>query len=287
MRVCFVSVPYDLGRHEAGHGQGPRALMGCGLDRLLSESGYAVDAKTILCEEAEHLGDTRTTFKLNALLSDAISEIVSAGTFPIVLAGNCVTSSGTISGLHSDQLHVLWLDAHADFNTPETTESGYLDGMALSIACGRCWKQLSARNPRFLRAREENVTLVGTRDLDAEEAGLLSGSRVRVITTEQLRKSSLHIPDPIGPRDTEVYVHLDADVLDASAGSANRFASEGGLLENEVGHLLSWVISSYNVLALAVTAYGPDHDRSGSIRQALARLIISSVTSIDAAQKAT
>jgi arginase len=287
MRVCFVSVPYDLGRYNAGHGQGARTLMRSGLDKLLSESGYAVDAKTILCEEAEQLTDTQTTFKLNALLSEAISEIVSAGTFPIVLAGNCITSSGTISGLHNEQLHMLWLDAHADFNTPETTQSGYLDGMALSVACGRCWRQLSAQDPRFLRMKEENVTLVGTRDLDAEEARELSESRVRVITTDQLRKNSLHIPDPIGPGDTELYIHVDADVLDVGVGSANQFISKGGLLENEVNHLLSWAISSYKVIALAITAYGPNHDGGGSIKQALGRLIISSVSSIAAAQRAT
>jgi arginase len=282
MRVCFVSVPYDLGRYNAGHGQGPRSLMGSGLDRLLSEAGFAVDTKTIICEDAEQLTETQTTFKVNVLLSEAISGIVDAGTFPVVLAGNCITSSGIVSGVHSDELHVLWLDAHADFNTPETTRTGYLDGMALSIACGRCWKLLSSANPRFLPMKEENVTLVGTRDLDTEEARVLSESKVRVVTPEKLRMNRLQIPDPIGPGDTELYIHLDADVLDVSAGRANRFASKGGLLESEVNHLLSWAISSYKVVALAVTAFGPDHDTSGSIKEALGRFIIGAVNSVAA-----
>ncbi len=284
MRVCFVSVPYDLGRHNVGHGQGPRSLMSSGLDKLLSESGYAVDAKTILCEDADQLTDTQAAFKLNAQLSETISEIVNSGTFPIVLAGNCITCSGTVSGLDSEDLHVLWLDAHADFNTPETTESGYLDGMALSIACGRCWKRLSATNPRFRAIKEENVTLIGTRDVDAEEARVLSESKARVFSPEKLRNNSLQIPEQIGPRDTELYIHLDADVLDASVGRANRFASKGGLLETEVNHLLSWAISSYKVVALAITAFGPEHDAGGSIKAALTRLIISSVGLVAASQ---
>jgi len=259
--------------------------MSSGLDKLLSESGYAVDTKTIICDDADQLTDTQTTFKLNAQLSKAISEIVNAGTFPIVLAGNCITSSGTASGLDSEDLHMLWLDAHADFNTPETTESGYLDGMALSIACGRCWTRLSATNPRFRRVKEENVTLVGTRDLDGEEARTLSESKVTVFTPERLRKNSLQIPDQIGPRDTELFIHLDADVLDADAGRANRFASKGGLLENEVNHLLSWAISSYQVVGLAIAAFDPGHDAAGSIKAILTRLIISSVGSVAASRR--
>jgi arginase len=286
MRVCFISVPYDLGRYDVGHGQGPRSLMSSGLDKLLSEAGYAVDTKTIICGDAEQLTDIQTTFRLNAQLSEAIAEVVNAGTFPIVLAGNCITSSGTVSGLDSEDLHMLWLDAHADFNTPETTESGYLDGMALSIACGRCWKRLSATNPRFRPIKEENVTLVGTRDLDAEEAMALSASKVRVFAPEKLRKNSLQIPDQIGPRDTDLCIHLDADVLDAGVGRASRFASKGGLLETDVNHLLSWAISSYRVVALAITAYGPDYDAGGSIKAILARLIISSVGLVAASQQA-
>ena len=284
MRVCFVSVPYDLGKYNVGHGQGPRTLMSSGLDRLLSESGYAVDTKTILCEDAEKLTDTQTTFKLNALLSEAISQIVSAGTFPIVLAGNCITASGIVSGLHNDELHLLWLDAHADFNTPETTQSGYLDGMALSIACGRCWKTLSAMNPKYLPIREENVTFVGTRDLDLEEAKVIADSRIKVVTTERLRKNGLQIQNEVGPSGSELYIHLDADVLDIDVGHANRFSSKGGLLESELNGLLSWAISTYKVVALAITAFGPNHDASGNIKETLGRIVISAVRSVAATQ---
>src|SRR5271157_5711782 len=179
MRVCFVSVPYDMGKYNTGHGQGPGSLMGSGLGRLLSESGHTVDSKTIICSDAEQLTDVQSTFKVNALLSKAVSEIAQSGALPVVLAGNCVSSTGTLSGLHSEDTGVMWLDAHADFNTPETTLSGYLDGMALSIACGRCWKSLSRADPRFLAVKEDHVTLVGTRDLDPEEARVLASSRIK------------------------------------------------------------------------------------------------------------
>jgi arginase len=284
MRICFVSVPYDTGKYNVDHGLGPRSLMSAGLDRLLSESGFAVDSKTIICDSAEDLTDVQVTFKLNALLSEAVSRIVEAGTFPVILAGNCISSVGVVSGLHNADLRVLWLDAHADFNTPETTLSGYLDGMALSTACGRCWKLLSASDPRFLALSEEHVTLAGSRDLDPEERRLLGESKIRTVSAERLRKNDLQLPDEIGPAGSDLYIHLDADVLDKDVGHANRFASKGGLQVSEIESLLSWAISSYHVEALGVTAYGPDHDGTGAVRTALSRIIISAINAIAARQ---
>ena len=280
MRVCFVSVPYDMGKYNVGHGQGPGSLMGSGLGRLLSESGHTVDSKTIICSDAEQLTETQSTFKLNALLSKAISDIAQFGALPIVLAGNCVTSAGTLSGLHNEEISMLWLDAHADFNTPETTQSGYLDGMALSIACGRCWKSLSAADSRYLAVKEDHVTLVGTRDLDPEEAKVLAASKIKVVTTEQLRKNNCQIPTEVAPPAGDLYVHLDADVLDVGVGHANRFASPGGLQEKEINSLLSWAVSSYNVVGLAITAFGPGHDIDGTVREALKGIVLSAVNAI-------
>ena len=280
MRVCFVSVPYDMGKYNVGHGQGPGSLMGSGLGRLLSESGHTVDSKTIICSDAEQLTDIQSTFKLNALLSKAISDAVQSGALPIILAGNCVTAAGTLSGLHNDDMSMMWLDAHADFNTPETTQSGYLDGMALSIACGKCWKSLSATDPRYLAIKEDHVTLVGTRDLDPEEAKVLAASRISVVSTEQLRKNNCQIPSEIAPPAGDLYVHLDADVLDAGVGHANRFASPGGLQEKEIKSLLSWAVSSYSVVALAITAFGPGHDIDGTVREALKGIVLSTVNAM-------
>jgi arginase len=279
MRVCFVSVPYDLGRYNTGHGLGPRKLTSSGLDRLLSEAGHNVDSKTIVCGDADELTDIQLTFKLNELLSDAVSGIAQSGTLPIVLAGNCITSAGTLSGLHNPDIRVLWLDAHADFNTPETTTSGYLDGMALSVACGRCWKSLSARDPRYLPVKEDRITLVGTRDLDEQESKLLASSAMRVVTRAQLKEANYQVPR-MGSATEDLFIHLDADVLDISLGRANGFACPNGLLEQELRSIVEWAVASFNVCGLAITAFSPVHDTEGSIRQSLERTIISMVNAL-------
>src|SRR5208282_3361335 len=153
-------------------------------------------------------------------------------------------------------------------------------GMALSIACGRCWKSLSRADPRFLAVGEDHVTLVGTRDLDSEEARALKASRIRVVTTEQLSKNNCQIPEEAAPPAGDLYIHLDADVLDAGVGHANRFASPGGLHETEIRSLLSWTVSSYNVVALAITAFSPGHDIDGTVREALKGIVLSTVNAM-------
>jgi arginase len=281
MRVCCISVPYDMGRFKAGHGQGSMRLRD-GVERLLRESGHRVESRTIICKDAEQLTDTQTTFTLNALLSAAIAKIAGSGTFPVVFAGNCMTAAGTLSGLGKENISMVWMDAHADFNTPETTRSGYLDGMSLSVACGRCWRGLSAADPRYRAVKEDHVTLVGTRDLDPEEGRMLSASTMRVVTAGQLRESDCHLPGVAAPPLGDLYVHLDADVLDTSIGHANRFASTGGLLEKETSMLMQWAVSKYNVAALAITAFDPERDPAGSIQTALERIVHATVTALDA-----
>ncbi|HET6450666.1 MAG TPA: arginase family protein [Spirochaetia bacterium] len=280
MRVCFISVPFDLGRYNSGHGLGPRKLMSSGLDRLLSEAGHTVDSKTVVCNDADSLTDIQTTFALNGLLSETVASVAESGTFPIVLAGNCITTAGAISGLHRESLGMLWLDAHADFNTPDSSTSGYLDGMALSVACGNCWKSLAARDPRYRPVAENNVALVGARDVDRGEAELLAGSRVRRVSRDQLRKEGFRLPREAAPEAEELFIHLDADVLDLDIGRANSFAVAGGLSENDVVSLLGWAVSSYRVVGAAVTAYSPVHDETGAIRQSLVRIVLSLVNAV-------
>ena len=91
---------------------------------------------------------------------------------------------GTLGGLGTGPTGVRWFDAHGDFNTPESTLGGFLDGMALAIATGRCWIGLAATVPGFTPVAEENVVLVGARDLDPAEGELLRASRVQHLPSD-------------------------------------------------------------------------------------------------------
>jgi arginase len=274
MRVCFISVPYDLDRRDEGMGRGPAAILDKTLFDELRRSGHTVESRTLLLPGDGSFRDARAVFKLNALISESVRRAVERGFFPLILAGSCMTTVGAVSGLHDKNIGLVWLDAHGDFNTPETTVSGYLDGMALSVACGRCWKALAASDPAFLPASEDHVFLVGARDFDAAETAELSRSNVNVVTSERARRSNWRILNLEKSPIRDLHIHLDADVLDDGVGRANRFASSGGLFPRDLEELLSFIVGSYAPRAFSITAYDPEYDLSGSILSVLRGIIL-------------
>ena len=168
---------------------------------------------------------------------------------------------------------VAWFDAHGDFNTPETTSSGFLDGTALAIITGRCWTQLAATVPGFTPIADERVCLIGTRDLDSLESALLGESRVDVIAPKQLRSSLPRTLKSIRNHVENIYVHLDLDVLDSTVAPANSYALAGGLTLEDLDHALSQIAGEFRVAGMTLSAYDPAVDTNGYAAQAAIRLI--------------
>src|SRR6478735_11713834 len=97
--------------------------------------------------------------------------------FPVVLSGNCLAAVGVIAGL-GEGTGVIWIDAHGDFNTPQTTTRGFLDGMTLATATGKCWVELANGIEGFMPVPEDAVVLIGARDLDPGEKAALARSSI-------------------------------------------------------------------------------------------------------------
>src|SRR4029077_20979784 len=141
--------------------------------------------------------EIQTSFELMRMLSGAVRDAVESGRLPIVLAGNCSTAVGTLAGL-GGSVGVAWFDAHGDFNTPDTTTSGFLDGTAVAIITGRCWKQLAVSIPGFQPIADETVCLIGTRDVDSLEGRLIAESGVDVIEPSKIRSELPRTLNAIG-----------------------------------------------------------------------------------------
>src|SRR5438067_1015555 len=148
MNVEIFSLPYDSGHRGVRMGAGPERLLQAGLDRNLRVAGHGVTEEWIEAPDGLHT-EIGTSFELYRRLSARMHGAVEAGRFPIILAGNCGSALGTVSGMGQERTGVIWFDAHGDFNTPETSPSGFLDGMALAILTGACWKTLAAAIPFF------------------------------------------------------------------------------------------------------------------------------------------
>ena len=272
MDVQLLAVPYDSGNHRARMGAGPEALLDAGLERALRENGHGVHTRVAELNNSWR-AEIQTSFELMRMLSGAVREALESGRLPIVLAGNCNTAVGTLAGLGTDATGVAWFDAHADFNTPETTTSGFLDGTAVAILTGRCWTQLAATVPEFEPIPDDRVCLIGTRDIDSLEGGLLDESGVDVIEPRKLRSDLAGTLASIKQHVQKMYVHLDLDVLDDRVAAANSFAVSGGLTIEDVEYALSEIARQFQIVGITLSAYDPAADTDGAAGRAAIRLI--------------
>ncbi len=267
MNVQIIQVPYDSGNCGARMGRGPEHFVNRGLAQRLSDLGHDLSLGTVEAT-GELTLEVGTTFELNRTLAERVREAVGAGRTPLVLAGNCDSCLGTFAGLGADPIGILWLDAHGDFNTPETSTSGFIDGMALSIALGHCWTAIARTIPGFVPVPEANVLLLGARDLDPEERRRVEGSEITWIPARPIIEdgplAALAAPlEALGHCARRVYLHIDLDVLDPEVAHANRLAAPGGLTVEQVSEIIRIARARFAIAALAITAYDPSYDADG------------------------
>jgi len=173
-----------------------------------------------------------------------------------------------LGGVETEGLGIVWLDAHGDLHTPETTTSGMLDGMALATATGRCWSALAASVDGFAPVPDDRVLLVGGNALDGAELRLLEGSPMLHASPSQVRGRGTGRPladllDALAGRVRRVYLHVDLDVHDPSEGKANEFWAPAGLTADEVRGVVREVAARVPIAGASITAYDPSFDPEG------------------------
>ena len=271
--VHVISVPYDSGRRGVRIGRGPEHLLDSGLTAALRACGREVRA-TVVESANDFPAEVATGFGLAGLVSEEVRGAARANEFPLVLSGNCAISVGTLAGLGAADVGNVWFDAHADFNTPETTTSGFSDGMGAAIAVGHCWGAMAAGIPGFVSLAEANLLFVGTRDVEGAERRRLDESSSTVLGARSIRESGVQkalVPalDALRDRVERVYVHLDLDVLDPEeVGPANGYAAAGGLAREEVEEALVLIGERFSVVAAGIASYDPSLDREEEVSKA-------------------
>ena len=264
----ILTVPYELGRLRDGTGTGAEALRDAGAVDALASAGARVRDETIALDErfaTTGHGDVDAAFALIGAVAGRVGDATAAGAVPVVLGGSCFLGVGVTAGLPPPQPQVLYLDAHADFNHPDSSEHGYFDGMGLAVMTGGAWQGMHASLTGAEPVPESSVVLAGARDFDPSEEERLSRSGIRHVPPAALRSSAplIRALDAIGPPEAGVYLHLDLDVIDPSVAPANVYAAPGGLSGEELVRLVSAVVATRPVRAVALTCYdaGFDPDR--------------------------
>ena len=221
MNIRVLNVPYDSGQYRARMGCGPDRLFKFGLQPLLTRLGHNFVGEEITAPDS-YLAEIKTAFALCRTAADRVRAWRQEGYFPIALSGNCNTAVGTISGCGCQNTGVVWFDAHGESTTPETTTSGFLDGMGISILTGQCWATLARTIPGFDPVPGKHILLVGARDS--------SPTRSRCWTERELLASpnTDHLRSQLASLARQVdgvYLHIDLDVLDPTEAIANQLGA--------------------------------------------------------------
>jgi len=263
--IRVIVVPYELGRLGEGVGGGPDALLAAGAQAALASGGGRVGVELVELDPrfgSSGHGEADACFELIRLVREQVASTVRVGALPVVLSGSCFVAVGVVAGLGPPPPAVVWLDAHSDFNTPETTFEGYFDGMGLAVLTGGAWQAMHARVSGAVPVAEQSVVLAGARDLEAPEEKRLDASSLRRVTGDELRDPAAvsRALRATGEAGNGVYLHLDLDVLDASVARVNVFAAAGGPDGDELVRLIETTVGSCEVRAASLTAYDPELD---------------------------
>ena len=276
MNIQIIQIPYDSGHRGIRTGRGPEHFLQHRVDQILRDDGHQVGSYRIE-SKASFTSEIGTAFELNRLLAEQVRSTISRKMFPVVLAGNCNSCLGTLAGIGQDRLGIVWFDAHGDFNTPETTLSGFLDGMGLTMATGRCWQSLLGAIPGFSPIPEANVLHIGARDLDPDEERLLQQSEIEVVMPSKEERNVHKAVDTafnkLRDKVARVYLHVDLDVLDTDEALPNHLAVPGGLSVEMVEEIIRTAKARFEVCAGAITSFDPDYDKDDKVLDAGIRIV--------------
>lgn len=219
-------------------------------------------------------GEVGKNFELLRRTSTIVADVISQGSLPIMLAGNCTATVGVSAGisvssaLGEETLGCIWFDAHDDINTPDVLTSGYLDSMAIAVMAGQCWKSLVQSIPGFWKFDMQNLIHVGMRDMTELERRRVEEAGFSVIWGNERERVDF-ASETEGVLSSKNFnltmVHLDLDCLDSSIGPVNKWPSAGGLLEKDLVGCLDMIPRTCRPVSLTVAGFDPAVDIRGRI----------------------
>jgi arginase (EC 3.5.3.1) len=271
--IAIIGVPLDLGAGRRGVDMGPSAIRYAGLRERIAALGYRVrDLGNLAVPLAEQIEPPDADEPLRYLqpiagvvrdLAQQVRQVISGNTLPIILGGDHSLSIGSVAGVaHNRRVGVIWLDAHGDYNTPETTPSGNIHGMGLAVLTGRGHPMLTGLIGRTPVLRPGDAALVGVRNLDDGERELLRTSGVRVFTMHDIdrrgmaavmEEAILHVSaGTIG-----FHLSFDLDVLDPHEAPGVGTPVLGGITYREAHLAMELIAASGRLISLDLVEVNP------------------------------
>jgi arginase len=284
LKVRIIGVPMDLGQSRRGVDMGPSALRVAGLQSRLKQLGHQVeDIGNIPVKQPEEMsiGEKRAKYMQEIAetcsdLAKIVQESLDERFFPLVLGGDHSIAAGAVSGVaahfrkEKKQIGYIWLDAHGDMNTPDSSPSGNVHGMPLAAVMGYGSTELVDLLGFKPKVEPQNIVLVGVRDLDAQERRLVKKSGVRVFTMRDIDERGMRevMADALkyATDDTDgIAVSLDMDFVDPSDAPGVGTPVRGGVTYREAHLAMEMIADSDAMAAMELVEINPiidEHNRT-------------------------
>lgn len=287
--IGVIGIPYNVGWKGEGIDEGPSALRRAGLIEQLGQVAEAVVDLGDVSVDLPSRDDSNPKL-LNPHQVVAVCRAVAAwvrsaceqGRFPLVLGAEDSVIMGIVEGLTqglSEPVGLIYLDAHGDFNTPETTPSGLIGGMDVAILTGRGPDLLTKIFGPKPQLREEQIAIFGARDLDPPEREMLKESKVHLYTMDRVRKLGAEramrdATEKLSRFCERIYIHMDIDVLEPSEMKAIHMSAPDGLTLADCASALRAVRETGKLCGLAVMVFNARKDPNRTEAGKLTRMII-------------
>jgi arginase len=275
-----------------GTSSGPGTMAGGGIQGILTRDGATVRVSEVRLtpeENTEYGGWKRLSMALGHF-ADIVAQNEREGWFTVGLEGTCPSMPGLVGGLqHSGATHdairvgMLWLDAHPDFNTPETTRSGSLGGMPVAVATGRALQRMRMQAKLDPPLADRYIVMGGVRLTDPLEQELLDQSGIEQLTVDDLRNMTPAVftqLDRLSRLVDKIYVHIDMDVLDPREVMTHPNKVPGGPSSEQLARLFEAIFARYPKASAIGFATIPLPDEGGLALAAVNRMIEGAVRGV-------
>lgn len=276
MKIRILGVPLDLGQERRGVDMGPSAVRAAGLNAAIAALGHSVqdsgDLRVKIPEE-QHYGDQHAKY-LNEIaeacggIAARVRQTLADGCFPLLLGGDHSMAIGTIAGAaqfyheRSQSLGVLWIDAHGDMNTPETSPSGNIHGMPFAASLGFGPPLLTGIFGFSPKVSAEHCVLIGARDLDLPEREIVKKSGARVFTMRDIDEQGMRAVMEraialAGAATGGFAVSFDMDVMDPAEAPGVGTPVRGGLTFREAHLAMEMIADSGKMASFELVEVNP------------------------------
>ncbi|MBS1835475.1 MAG: arginase [Acidobacteria bacterium] len=285
--IAIIGAPMDLGAGRRGVDMGPSAIRLAGLNEKIASLGYSVeDLGNIEVPQPESV--TPGTEKARYLpqiaeacthIAERVGEAMSGGRFPIVLGGDHSIAVGTVAGVAShlqqqgQKIGLIWIDAHSDMNTPESSPSGNVHGMPLACLTGNGPDELTGILGAAPKVRPENVAIIGLRSVDAKERFIVKQTGVKAFTMREIDERGLRSVMEEAIRvatdgTAGFHLSLDMDAVDPQEAPGVGTPVKGGMTYREAHLAMETVCDCDSLLSMEVVEVNPvidEHNRTANL----------------------